>query len=215
MELSALTLRVLLLFFPGVLCAMMVDALTPRSERTPPQFFTIAFVLGVGTYLLMGAGRALMAVLAAAAGWPGPPPITFFDALMDETQGISWAEILLSAGSALLLGIAVTAAVNHHLLHRLAVAVGVSRSFGSHDVWGHVFNSDEIQRVLVRDLATDTLLEGWVDAFSDTGVRPELLLRDVVAWHGSSGAELFRSGRVYLCRSHDLLLVENLDRSAS
>ena len=31
MEVSALTLRVLLLFFPGVLCALLVDALRFRK----------------------------------------------------------------------------------------------------------------------------------------------------------------------------------------
>ncbi|HEY0024198.1 MAG TPA: hypothetical protein VGB24_14880 [Longimicrobium sp.] len=45
MELSAFTLRIVLLFFPGVLCALLVDALIAHRERTPAQFLTNAFVL--------------------------------------------------------------------------------------------------------------------------------------------------------------------------
>lgn len=82
MELSELTLRVLLLFFPGVLCAMLVDALTVRRERTPAQFLTASFVLGMGLYLFLALGRTAWAALARLFGTQAPPPVTFFGSLL-------------------------------------------------------------------------------------------------------------------------------------
>ena len=56
----------MLLFFPGVLCALVVHSLTIKRERTTPQFLTSAFVYGVSTYLLLAGLRETYA--AAAAG---------------------------------------------------------------------------------------------------------------------------------------------------
>jgi hypothetical protein len=55
---------VLLLFFPGVLCALVLDALTVHRERTPVQFLTHAFALGMGSYLSLYTVRDAVAAMA-------------------------------------------------------------------------------------------------------------------------------------------------------
>ncbi|MBW3571276.1 MAG: hypothetical protein KY467_09230 [Gemmatimonadetes bacterium] len=150
MELSVLTLRVVLLFFPGVLCALVVHSLTIQRERTTPQFLTSAFVYGVSTYLLLAALRAGSAGVADVFGWPAPPRVTFFAALTDERARIAWGEIGLSAVVALVLALLLAAAGNHNLLHRLAERCGISRRFGEPDVWSHFLNSPEIRWIAFR-----------------------------------------------------------------
>jgi hypothetical protein len=186
MELSALTLRVLLLFFPEVICALIVHALIAQRERTTAQFLTNAFVLGVMTYLLLAGGRSAAVRCARLTGWL-PPRVTFFDVLTTQTARIAWGEIALSAGVAVLLAFLVAAALNYNLLHQLAVQLRISRRFGQADVWGYFLNSPDILWVAVRDLGTDTMYEGWVDAFSDTGSAAELLLRNVTVTRNSTG----------------------------
>ncbi len=44
MQISDLTLRVLLLFFPGVICCKLVDNLTTHQERTTPMFVVHSFI---------------------------------------------------------------------------------------------------------------------------------------------------------------------------
>lgn len=209
MELSVLTLRVVLLFFPGVLCALVVHALTIQRERTTPQFLTSAFVYGVSTYLLLAGLRATLAGFATSFGWGVPPRITFFAALTDERARIALGEIVLSAVVASLLAVLVSVVLNNKLLYGAAERLGISRRFGEPDVWGYFFNSPQIRWVAVRDLATD-VYEGWVEAFSDTGAAPEILLRDVTVKTNSTGTKLFDSKRVYLARDKTSLIVEQL-----
>lgn len=210
MELSVLTLRVVLLFFPGVLCALVVYALTIQRDRTTPQFLTSAFIYGVSTYLLLAALRGVCARVASLIGWGAPPRVTFFNVLTNEKARIAWGEIGLSAIVALLLAFVVAVALNNNVLHKAAERLGISRRFGEVDVWGYFFNSPQIQWVAVRDLATDTVYEGWVEAFSDTGAAPEVLLRDVTVKTNSTGTKLFDSKRVYLARDKTSLIIEQL-----
>jgi hypothetical protein len=208
MELSTLTVRVLLLFFPGVVCAILVDTLTVHRERTPAQLLTHSFVLGLGSYLSLNVLRSAFLWIARLTGSPRPLPVTFFDALTDEKLRISWGEIALGTLAAVILGIGVSAAINHRLVHEIANYLKVSRKFGDLDVWGLLFNSPDLGWVTVRDLGHDLTYEGWVDAFSDTSASAELLLRDVRVFRSSSGAQLYETSRVYLARPSETLVIE-------
>lgn len=208
MELSVLTLRVVLLFFPGVLCALIVHALTIQRERTTPQFLTSAFVYGVSTYLLLASFREAYAAAARLVGWKTPPRVTFFDVLTNERARIAWGEIGLSAAVALLLALLIAAATNHNLLHRAAERVGISRRFGEPDVWSHFLNSPQVRWISVRNLSADVVYEGWVEAFSDTGQTPEIVLRDVNVYRNSSGAKLYDRTRIYLSPDKQSIVIE-------
>lgn len=208
MELSVLTLRVVLLFFPGVLCALIVHALTAQRERSTPEFLTSAFVFGVSTYLLLAGFREVYAAGAQELGWKSPPHVTFFDVLTDERARIAWGEIALSAGVAVLLAVLVAAAANHNLLYRAAERLRVSRRFGEADVWGHFLDSPKTNWIIVRDVQADLLYEGWVDAFSDTGAAPELLLSEVSVYQASSGTKLHDRKRVYLTPRKESVIIE-------
>lgn len=208
MDPSTLPVRVLLLFFPGVLCALLVDALLPQRSRSMAQFLTGAFVYGIGSYLVLFLGRGLGVAASRALALEPPPPLTFFSALVDERMRIVWQEIALAAFVAVLLGSAVSAVLNHGLIHRAAHRLGLSRRHPEMDVWGYLLNSVEEHLIAVRDLETDTTFYGALEAFSDTGESPELLLRDVLVCRSSTSAVLYRSERLYVARSRDSIIIE-------
>lgn len=208
MELSVLTLRVVLLFFPGVLCALVVHALTIQRERTTPQFLTSAFVYGVSTYLLLAGLRAVSAGCTKLLGWEAPPRVTFFNVLTNEKARIAWGEIGLSAIVALLLAFVVSSVANHNVLYRVAARLGISRRFGEPDVWSHFLNSPEIRWIAVRNLADDIIYEGFVQAYSDTGADPQLLLSDVSVYRASTGTKLHDRKRVYLTPRKESVIIE-------
>lgn len=208
MELSALTLRVLLLFFPGVLCAMIVETLTPRREHTPATFLTESFVFGISTYLLLSGTGAVLSWIAIGFGSGPLPSVTFFQALVDPSQQILWGEIAASAGAGVVLAGLVAALQNYKVLHRTARRFHISSKFGELDVWSHFLASPDIGWILVRDLDADRTYEGWLEAYSDSGDDAQLLLRDVRIYESAAGAELYRTKRVYLGRDKHVLVIE-------
>jgi hypothetical protein len=210
-ELSSLTLRVLLLFFPGVLCALLVDALTVHRERTPAQFLTNAFALGMGSYLSLALVRDVVASVARWFRLRQPLDVTFFDALMNDRVKIAWGEITLAAGVALILAGAISAMTNHNVIFRFARHLGISRKTGEIDVWGLLFASNLGDRVIVRDPARDLAYQGSVEAFSESSERAELLLSDVVVYRHTTATKLYNTDRVYLGRSVNEIVIEATD----
>jgi hypothetical protein len=207
-ELSSVTLRVLLLFFPGVLCALMLDTLTVHRERTPVQFLTNAFALGMGSYLSLYTLRDAAAALAKWLRLREPRDVRFFDALLNDHVRIAWGEIALSACVAVALASVVAVILNHKLFARAAYRVGISRKTGDLDVWGLLFNSGRGEVVLVRDVSQDRAYYGIVEGVSESPDKAEILLCDVTVFKNSSSEKLYEVGRVYLARDARHVVIE-------
>jgi len=209
-DLSDLALRVVLLFFPGVIAALMTDALVNHRERTPFAFGTRAVVLGLLSYLSLAALRAgvNMAGRSVVPPMAPLPELIFFRALTDERVRLEWVEIALAVLAASGISLIVSAGINHKWLHRTARRFGVSRRSGELDTWSLLFNSDEIGWLNVRDISRDLVYEGWVDAFSDSAAAPEVLLREVAVYRNSSGELLYRTPRAYLKFRPDDVVIE-------
>jgi hypothetical protein len=213
MELSSLTLRVLLLFFPGVLCALLVDALTVHRERTPAQFLTNAFALGMASYLSLALVRDAVAAFSKWLRLSEPLDITFFDALVNDGVKIAWGEIALAALVGVVLSGLVAAALDRRLVARGANALNITRRSGDLDVWGFLLNSRWGNVVTVRDVAQDTAYSGVVEAFSESAQNAELLLKDVEVFRNSTTAKLYDADRVYIARDATSLVIESTKAS--
>jgi hypothetical protein len=208
MEVSALTLRVLLLFFPGVLCAMLVDALTVHRERTATQFLTHSFVLGLTSYLLLYTVQGVCAQLSGVLGLPPPLPVTFIDALLNDKLRIAWGEIVLAGVFAVGLGAALSAGINHKILYRVGRTLKITRRRGGLDIWGILFDSPRTNWIIARDLEHGLTYFGWLEAYSETNERAELLLSDVAVAESSTGTKLYDSGMLYFAQDAQSLSIE-------
>jgi len=203
MEISEVTVRLLLIFFPGIICAMITDALTVHRERKLWSFLLNSFVLGLSTYILTFALWQLLA----------PCQVTIMESLLQlKANGGKEDPAVVEIVAAILLSIplalGVSYASNHKVLHRFGQWLRITKKFGDLDVWGYLFNSDIPEWVVVRDLDEDLAYEGWVEAFSDTADDNELFLRDVRVVNNSTGEELYRVGGLYLARARGRLTIE-------
>lgn len=215
MALSEFTFRLLLLFTPGIVCGVLVEALAMDKRWSPFRLVLYSFVLGVLCYV--GYATLLHMVRASTERWaPGhlanlPPRSTILHQLMSgETRVGSGviAEILIALALAFPIALGVSAALNHKWLHRGAQRLGVTKRFGDGDVWAFVFNSDISPWVLVRDLEHDLVYDGYVSAFSDTVSTNELLLKEVRVLRNSTWQELYTVGALYLTREHTQITLE-------
>jgi Family of unknown function (DUF6338) len=201
MAVSEFTFKLLLLFFPGLVCTFLIDQLTVHRQRTSFFFVMQAFVLGLISYLSFWALKCVSSWFCSGID----TSLTFLRALSDSSVTYSFAEIALVALCAVAIGIAVSAASEHNWLHRTARRLRVTQKFGHLDVWGVFMNEKEIVWVTVRDHANDLVFDGWVRAFSDDSENAQLFLRDVSVYRNSSEECLYQVGALYLARNlHDI-----------
>ena len=197
-----LTFGLVLLLFPGIICALLVENLTPTREWGALRFSLYSLVLGLGCYLVYALGLA-----AWHCHWP--PTISFVKALSNPND-VSYGEIASVTVVAAFVGIGVSAALYRHWLHRMAKFLGISDKFGDMDVWAHTFNSSDLTNawVVVRDINHDLAYEGWVNAFSETADANELLLREVKVYKNTTAEFLYEVESLYISRKREELTIE-------
>lgn len=213
MAVSDLTLRLLLLFFPGLICHFVIEHLTVHRERKPYEVFLFAYVYGVFSYVLYFLILCFCgASLTSDAGLRIPPQdVTFANALLHTNVDLSFLEIAKVTSIAVLVGIVFSTISTYKLLHRLARWAGITRKFGELDVWGFAV-STQARWVVLRDLENNLMYQGYLDTFSDdidNGIQ--LILTQAAVYNETTGELLYEAPLVYLARKRDCLTIEFQD----
>jgi len=200
---SEFTVRLLLLFFPGVICAYIVDSLTIHRPKSQFEFVLDSFVYGLASYLVYWA-----ALWGASHLGLQVRPLVFLHALTDGRASVSFRELAWASFVACLLALCLTVILTHKLHFRLARRLRLTKKFGELDVWGFVFNSPEVEWATVRDHAHGLAYDGWVQLFSDDSRSAELVLRDVKVYRNDTGAYLYEVPSLYLSLNRDGIILE-------
>lgn len=208
MQFSELTVRLLLIFFPGIISAIIIDNLTIHRGRELKVFLLNAFILGLSSYFVLFTWIYVNNWIVKMRGLEPTWKVNFLDSLIDKTSDIHIIEVLIATIVSVLLGLSISAAINYKLLHRFAKRIKITKKFGQLDVWSYTFDSPDIGWVIVRDLNQDLMYQGWVEAFSDTFEANELLLRDVMVYRNTTGEELYFMSGIYITRDLKSIIIE-------
>jgi hypothetical protein len=84
-----------------------------------------------------------------------------------------------------------------------------TRKYGDEDVWDYTFNSRNtaVDYVHVRDFTNHYVYAGWVNSFSETDKRRELVLLNVIVYNFDA-EELYKTPRLYLARPPENIHIE-------
>ncbi len=205
MNISEFAFKMLLLFFPGLLCAYVVDNLTVHRPRETKSFVLQAFVLGIVSYFVYWSGiKVINLILPDSVS----ADVFFLRSLTNSSSPFSYREIAIVSILAICVGAGISVAARYKALNRFARYVGITKKFGELDVWGYLLNMEEIVWVTLRDHKNNLIYDGWVQAFSDDSKDAELLLRDVSIYKNDSAERLYQCGAVYLSRNREDVSIE-------
>lgn len=204
MGITEFTLRIFLLFLPGVVTKLVIQKLTYFEKRDIFYFVIYSFVLGFFLYFISGG-------ILYTINWVGQSKIqmNFLQALTDTQYKISMKEVTIVSFLAIPFGMLLSCVANKKYLHRLAQAIGVTKQFGEPDVWSYILNSESpTEWVIVRDIQNNLAYYGWVTAFSDIVKDSELFIRDVIVVNNTTGERLYTTPALYIARNRDNITIE-------
>jgi len=208
MQLSDFTIRILLLFFPGVICAILVDNLTIHEKRSIGFFLIHSFVYGIFSYFFLSVLPPFCGIVGSCFKYFQNHEVIFFNALVDSRLKINWKEILAASLMAIILGFFFSVMITQEILHRIARFLKVTQKLGKLDVWHHTFDASRDQWVRIRDIANDLIFEGWIRNYSDSSSRPELFVQDVKVFVNKTGEYLYDVPALYFSRDQKDVTIE-------
>lgn len=208
MEFSELTIRLLLIFFPGMIAMFIINNLTTHKRNEFNIFLLHSFLMGLVSYFTAYFVVMINNWILILNGYSGNKKLQFLESLTNGKSAISIREVLLVTLLAIILAIVISLVINRGWFHLLARKLKITNQFGEKDVWQHMFNSPNVEWISVRDFENDLIFQGHVAAFSDTSITNELLLQDVIVYASSTGEELYHLDAIYITRKTDSLTIE-------
>lgn len=199
MTLSEFTLRIILIFLPGLIALIIVEQLTVHKEVKPYRFFIDSLILGFLCYLIY---------------YP-ISQVPFFNlnfyfirSLSDNKFPLDFTEIFIAIFLSIPLGFIISLLSNRKILHRFAQKLKITKKFGDLDVWSYIMNSEIPEWVVIRDIENDLMYQGWIQAYSDPPEKDELFLRDVKVFINSTAQELYNVPGLYFPRKRENITIE-------
>ena len=202
MDISQFAFNILLIFFPGIICAYIVDMFTNHKERSQFQFLINAFILGFGSYIIY----SIIIYLCFPNRFES---IAFLSALNGvEGAIVSLKEILFVLLLSILIALVIITINTYKLHFRILQYLKITTKFGEQDVWGLLMNSPDTEWITVRDIKNNIMYDGWLKAFSDNSIEAELLLENVEVFKNISGELLYEIDAQYLSLQKDNISIE-------
>ena len=194
MELSILTIKLLFIFFPGIIASGIFYKLTTHKDYSTTEYIVSGFIYGVVSYLILDLFIK----------------VDFIECIFDKNESINSNQIIYASLIGVTIGIIMVVFKTYELTYRLARFFKITKTFSEDNVWSHVLNCPDIYQswVLVRDSNEDKMYEGWIEYYSDDISGNELFLRDVKVYVNSTAAELYYLDGMYISRNTDNITIE-------
>ena len=199
MEVSDLTIRLIILIIPGIVATLIVDTLTIHREWSPFRFSIYSVVLGVASYLFYQSFLYLWELLTLLCPRaPTPPSLTFWSSLFDNKIPISINEVVVTCLCSIVLGLLVTLITHRQYLYRIAGKLKASDVYGEQELFTQFIRADDVQWVWVRCKTTGLTYAGYIKHFAENEKLQEIELRDVTVYNSKDSTELYSLSKIYL-----------------
>lgn len=185
MDISILTIRLVLLFIPGVVGTIINDMLVDVSKKSSSEFITSTILYGVFSY-------SILYLLQDSC--------TLFDFISQNGWKFNPEELFFATGIAITVSIIVSLIDNKGCIYKFARWIGLTRKFGEETVFLSMLGETEVLKsyVTVRDIKNNLMYQGIVEKFANRDNNYELYLVDVVVYNNKTTQEYYRVDKLYI-----------------
>ena len=203
MQFSELTIKLIILFLPGLISASLLQMFGNNRKLDNREFFVLVVVNGFISYLIpcLFCGNN-----------------TFFKSLLDNSMNIDYKEVLYSSTISVGLGIVETYFVNYCLLYKIAQWAKLTTKSGQDTVWDEFLDNEGkgiSNFVYIRNYETNEIYCGSVANYSmSLNSQKEIILNNVDVYDlNDRSNKLYHLEKIYLCISDDKNIVIEIGES--
>lgn len=195
MDISTLTLKLIILLVPGIISNKIYRRLVIRhKESTDLMFIVTSVVFGLISYLILNFTIYRISGLES------------FNSISESTV-INYNEVFFASIVSVLVGYLGAFIDNGKWINKIAHYYDISQKYGDENLFTRWLNRD-IEWVYIRDKKADVTYLGRICYFSETPEFKEIGLDNVTVYSFNDSEELYSIPEIYLCFKSDNLTIE-------
>lgn len=198
MSLSTFSLKLLLLFLPGLISFIITDNFSNHRATKTIHWFIYPMLFGFLAYAIL---TVISAILGNAIG--------FWQYLISPDPEINYHEIVYAVFIGVVLGIMATWSMNHAIPFRVASFFHITQRIGYPDTLSYMLSLYAAKYLTVTDWEKGIRIVGELVAASEpTDERDELVLQQCKVYNLQSGELLYSIDVFYLSQTFTKVTIE-------
>lgn len=198
MEISELTLKLILILIPGSIASIIYERLTIHKRWNSFKFVTNAILFGALSYILSQVAFNICRVdTSFEMFWENLP-----------TKEIPYNVILKASFVSIFIGLIATGVDQYKLINKLGKFLKLTNKFGDENLYSYFLNAEDVDEVYIRDINNGLTYHGLINSYSENDEINEIVLVDVIVYDYSTSEELYSLDKIYLSRKKDNLIIE-------
>lgn len=205
MEVSSLTIKIIVLLLPGIFGTFFYEKLSYKKQFDLREYIVSVIIIGFLSYFLLELWYSVFNSICACTNYK----VLFFDLLFNESGKIQLSELLYSTIISLFIGITFALFYNKGIFYNVFRKLKITNESGK-DVWNQLFDNDTRginAYVYVINKKEDIIYGGQVAEYSTNSSKPELLLENVIVTRTTKRDDLlYKLNKVYLKLTDDIVI---------
>lgn len=198
MEISELTLKLILILIPGSIASIIYERLTIHKRWNSFKFVTNAILFGALSYILAQVAFNICRVdTSFEMFWENLP-----------TKEIPYNVILKASFVSIFIGLIATGVDQYKLINKLGKFLKLTNKYGDENLYSYFLNAEDVDEVYIRDINNGLTYHGLINSYSENDEINEIVLVDVIVYDYSTSEELYSLDKIYLSRKKDNLIIE-------
>lgn len=198
MEISELTLKLILILIPGCISCVIYEKLTIHKTWSPFKFIVNAIIFGAISYLL---AQFIFQLFDADSGF-----ISFWKNL--PSKEIPYSVIVKTSLVSIIVGLSIVSLDYFKLINRFGKLIHITNKYGDESLFYYFLNRKDILDVYIRDIDNGLTYLGDIVAYTENESTVEIVLKDVVVYSYGSSEEYYQVSEIYISRNKENLIIE-------
>jgi hypothetical protein len=213
MEITEITLRLMLLGMPGIVAYLIIGKITTRGKGSQLDSLLLIFLLSILSYTLVSIFYLAIGTISGGKVVIISPLERLISSISSKTSAILVWDIISATTASIIVSLSWSYAWYHKVVTRIARFLKASNRYGDNGIMSAFLSSEQLQNIgewlVVRDSLSNIFYFGHVYAWSDSNddLR-ELIMLDVSVYSNDKGVFLYKTDYLYLERPKGVLSIE-------
>ncbi|QEE49627.1 hypothetical protein FUA48_08535 [Flavobacterium alkalisoli] len=210
MEISSLTVKLIILLVPGLISYFIYRRITIReTKRSDLMFIVVSILLGFLSYASIHYLFNFFVIvhnLFSIEDWSSFHLITL--TYITEDYPIQYDEVAYAILSGTIIAVTFGKMDSSNIINRLAYKFRVTEKLNDQSIYNQYLLNDQLTWVYVRDIENNLTYLGAVALFSDKENDKEIVLNDVTVYTFPDSQELYKIQSIYLNFGNGNIILE-------
>lgn len=210
MEISSLTVKLIILLVPGLISYFVYRRITVReTKRSDLMFIVVSILLGFISYMSIQSTFNLGCLII---NFFREVPIVAYQLnslqLITKDTPIDYVEVLGAVFAGIIIAGIFGKMDSSNTINKIAVEFGLTKKLNDQSIYRQYLINENLTWVYVRDINNRLTYLGAVALFSDKENDKEIVLNEVTVYSFPESVELYRLQSVYLNFGSENIIIE-------